>query len=791
MAVNVTISVNAQPALNEAYKLNSAINEIKVNAQNIPLDVRGASKGMNSIKVTAEGANTVLGTTSKQLNEVKKGVAGVTAESKQAASFIGKMAGGLFSWWTALILAVEMATKTFTYFFQNLTQNVDKLTTRSQTAIKSAQRIQQREQKQAKTARDLVKQLEELNKIQKLNDDQRRLGESVLNKLNREYQELGITLDKTTGKYQNLYEAQIKLDERQKRARVQSIRNQIDAQRDVINAALVKAFGRGIQLDQFVKGNDFFNIAERLGGTIGAQNADMLARMWNTKDIQKQIEVIERLVGGLSMSEQVVQNSPAALDAMYVLKDYQDQLKDIGSTTTRIAEQNKRLSDSFSKQREEIDKTREAIQKLQKARKEDARNEVVNNLTTEQRINVLKQQTEALKQRNAKLDEERAKKDKEQTQTGLKANFLSTDLQYNQKIEEDRISRQIQKKKEQLKRQKQLTSKAQSQYQKAESKKKTVDMWSLTGDKETNAQYEQALKALNAEQAKEKALSKDIADLQNKLTKAKEKSKQLEIDYNKAQTQNLNVLGEIAELDKQREQTLTQIQNKEQQIAALERQINEQKIKTAQKEQEAIDATIQSYKAQIAAFDKTDLQNKIDDALASAQRAKGSDLSPAQINMITKYVEELDKATKLEEERRKKKQQSDNIQNLFQGYAQNQSLAYLKLIGAQKQAVLLEAKLNAEKAKGAALTEAEYESLKNFIDVQQMIEQALSESNNKPQLMTTGVITNQLAAKGGFASSVVTDRAQDINAQILKTQNKQYDVQKSIKDAIEKYSVIQ
>ena len=75
--------------------------------------------------------------------------------------------------------------------------------------------------------------------------------------------------------------------------------------------------------------------------------------------------------------------------------------------------------------------------------------------------------------------------------------------------------------------------------------------------------------------------------------------------------------------------------------------------------------------------------------------------------------------------------------------------------------------------------------------MQQLLDQSLAESNIQPQLMNTGTISNQLAKTGGFASSVVTDRAQDINAQILKTQNKQYDVQKSIKDAVEKYSVIQ
>ena len=70
-----------------------------------------------------------------------------------------------------------------------------------------------------------------------------------------------------------------------------------------------------------------------------------------------------------------------------------------------------------------------------------------------------------------------------------------------------------------------------------------------------------------------------------------------------------------------------------------------------------------------------------------------------------------------------------------------------------------------------------------------MIDNATSASGIK--LNTNGVITNQLAQKGGFASSVVTDRAQDINKQILSQAKKQTDISTQIRNAVEKYSVIQ
>ena len=143
----------------------------------------------------------------------------------------------------------------------------------------------------------------------------------------------------------------------------------------------------------------------------------------------------------------------------------------------------------------------------------------------------------------------------------------------------------------------------------------------------------------------------------------------------------------------------------------------------------------------------------------------------------------------LEAERAKTKQQADAIEGVFKGYETDQTLAYMKLIGQEKEAILLQAQLNAQRAKGAKLTEEELESLKNYVDVQQMIEDATNAPNIS--LNSNGVITNQLAAKGGFASSVVTDRAQDINKEILSQTKKQTGISTEIRNAIEKYSVIQ
>ena len=110
-----------------------------------------------------------------------------------------------------------------------------------------------------------------------------------------------ITLDETTGKYNNLYEAQIKVDELNKEQQARGLRAQAQAQRGNINAALKKAFGSGIELGKPIDGDDLFTIAEKIGSTFGAQNADVLAKKWGPgTDLKTMRDVVFQLQQGLA-----------------------------------------------------------------------------------------------------------------------------------------------------------------------------------------------------------------------------------------------------------------------------------------------------------------------------------------------------------------------------------------------------------------------------------------------------------------------------------------------------------
>ena len=797
MAATVTLTVNVEQAKAALNQVNSAITQIQLNGSQITIGGHKVAQQMNQVAgATQNVASSVSNagrTTQQEIKKITRGFNSVTGASSSALKSVKSFAQGMVSWWTAIVIAVELAAKTFSYFFTNLTQSTDKATTRGQTAIKTAEKHLKEVQKRTKESTDLVKKLEELNKQEKLSNDQQRLAINIINRLNKEYGSLGITYDKTTGKIRGLYEAQIRLDERQRKAQANTLREQAQAQRQVANAALTEAFGRGISLDKYVNGEDFFGIAERMGGTLGAQNADILARKWNTGDIQKQIQVLEQLIGGLSSSDQVVKKSPEALAALETIRDYKKQLEELNSVERLIIESDLRLAESFRAQKEAIDSTREAVEKLNQSYEDQQRANSLASLEPEDRANALRGEIELLEKRNKTLDKAIQLGQKETNDAAINSSTSEQVLERSRKNLKG-LEKQIKDKQKELDEQNELVSKASVKVQ--EVRPQGALQWLFLDTKKLE-QMENADNALTEAEKKRNALSKQLFDLQQALKKSKEETTQLQIEYQNAQTDTLKHEQANATLEEQRQKNLNEIQKKKHQIEQINKQIEEERRKAEEdrvaglkKQQEAVENITSSLEKQLEDINKTDLEKKIESALDSAQKAKGADLTQDQVDRITFLVTQLQKMNQLQKERKTIKQQQEAIDNLFKGYQQSQTIAMLKLIGKTKEALVLEARLNAQKAKGAELTEAEYQSLVKYVE-QQM---AISEAQNfdgSIQHQGQNVITNELASKGGWASSVVVDRVKDYNKEILAVQNKQYDLQNQIKNSIEKYGVIQ
>lgn len=111
----------------------------------------------------------------------------------------------------------------------------------------------------------------------------------------------------------------------------------------------------------------------------------------------------------------------------------------------------------------------------------------------------------------------------------------------------------------------------------------------------------------------------------------------------------------------------------------------------------------------------------------------------------------------------------------------------LRAQGKDREAMEYDAINNARKTKGFALTKSEIRRIKTLANLQYDLNN-FSKSNS---ISTRGILTNELAARGGFSSSVVADSRKDINSQILSQNKSQVDILNKISKELKKLGVIQ
>ena len=135
--------------------------------------------------------------------------------------------------------------------------------------------------------------------------------------------------------------------------------------------------------------------------------------------------------------------------------------------------------------------------------------------------------------------------------------------------------------------------------------------------------------------------------------------------------------------------------------------------------------------------------------------------------------------------KQKKEQQELNLKGSLKSQGENLQIQAMKAAGFGKEAAQLEALRNAEKTKGSKLTEEEIAQVKKLSDLQYELA-----NMNMNVSIGRGTMTNELASRGGFASSVVTDSKTDVNNQILTVQKAQEALLKQIEAELKKMGVI-
>ena len=749
MAVKVDIRADVSQLKEAINQAQGDITQLKVNGSTVTIGgkkIKAEVKEVtNEVKKLNKEVQKTNASTQQGAVQTIKSLKGIGEYTKRATGFIKGVAQSLITPWTFLIIAVEAAIKTFKYFFNNLNESIAKTTARGQSAIKAAQREIKKTEQRTRAVDDLIKKLDELNKLQGLSDDQKSYGAALIRRLNKEYKIFGITLDETTEKYQGLYQAKVKADAAARAKQSEELRKQIQAQRLLANTALKDIFGKGIEIGKPINGSDLFTFAERYNQTPGSKMSGTLERMWgNGKDLYAINTVLDKLLNGKLSTRQNVADIQKAIDAVNSLIDYTQKLDDLNSISRAAAESAERLSTSFDDQRKAIKAAREEVEKLNAQYQKSQKQAQFDALAPKDQIEALKEEVKALEDRNVAL--EKAKKQSEQlnAQKSTEATNSRKSKQAKQAEQQDlekeievrkaanaQLNKDIDAHYEKFGKQRQ---KWQSEFDFLDRKIKNAEAYDSKSYKPSEKQYArraelagylaQVDNPVNEMRATIDANKKAIAEAEAKIKQLASQITDAETQAKALGDQALNAEQSSLSAEAQRIQNLTDIAQKKKQIAEIQRKIAEEEAKAA----------------------------------AEAEKAAQAE---AEAN-------------------RRMMQQQMNAEGTLFGVAEKAQIEMLKAQGKkaeadakERESIVRSLTKQIEGQLGRPLGEKDQafrDSIEAAADIQMALK-GINPTTNRPQIQSDQVYSNELARMGGFSSSIVVDRM-DINKEILNV-NKQ------------------
>ena len=194
----------------------------------------------------------------------------------------------------------------------------------------------------------------------------------------------------------------------------------------------------------------------------------------------------------------------------------------------------------------------------------------------------------------------------------------------------------------------------------------------------------------------------------------------------------------------------------------------------------------------------------IDDILLSLENE--SDILSLRINGLDDEAEELELINQLKSKgielsnedlriiiNKKKALNSLKLRDYFQNENKSLDIQGMKENGELREVLRLEVLRNAEKIKGGKLTKEELKNVERLADRQFELQNRSGKielNGYKQTLNIRGELTNELARRGGFTSSVVSDPMWTINQQLLQVQKSQNNILSSIRDDIKNVGVI-
>lgn len=375
MAMQVQITVDVSKLKSAIKDINYDIATLKVNGSNVTIGGKKLNAEVKETKRNVQQLNKELKKTGAEgaaaAAKTAAGLKGMSAQSKAAIGFIGNMIKGFITPWTLLIIGVDLAWRGIKKIYNDLTDSVAELIHKSQLYVKWTDKQISKFNEEKKTVDELVKALDDLHKKGVLNNDEQMRAQNIIDKLNKQYKGLKLSIDDVIGSTEKWLNAQKRIGQTQDQIELGLLNEKRESQKKNVEAILKDVFGKNYTLDKAVTGSDFFNWSQRNMPTWlgGASDEEMMATgaKFNKGDLTGKRDTLKEVIRKYGNNE-VLQQAIDALDELIAtdeqitnivdprsIKDRADKraektIGQIEKTTNTLEEQNKRARQQLEQQ---------------------------------------------------------------------------------------------------------------------------------------------------------------------------------------------------------------------------------------------------------------------------------------------------------------------------------------------------------------------------------------------------------------------------------------------------------
>ena len=715
----------------------------------ISLDSSELKKGLDQAEQSVKKAGKEMSAATKKLDNfgdnadrAVRAIDSVSGALGQASTGISGLAGDLISLvknpMAAAIAAITALVAVGVKLWDKLTLSAEEYAKKASFEFEQAQKKFNDLTNAQKEDSGYLDRLKEISQEENISNDLKTEAISIIQSLTDRYGDLGISIDVTTGKIHGLDEGMAKANKKMSEFAKEAKRLELRKAESVANSKIGLIY-KGSGLYSHFKPFDF---GKRFFGTA-------MAHKWAGFELSN-TRGIENLATNITSSE-IVKN---------MAKQILDLRKKMGEVINPDSEEFNPRALEFLKQREEGLKNLIRLQlKLEVANEMASATAKSSDLSQKWRDASLAIQDVILKQ-------------KEYNRLAREGDKTGTISPEEIAIHASKVS----------KTQRNIEAQRQKQKQYSEESNALIENQRIEdfsgGDKLKKVEQKIDVVAYLKIESKNtlKNLEKELAPVQEKINALLKKTKAGLISTEETQ-ELLSLTEKSANLNLKIETSKANIKKYE-----------FEEVKLAQ-EQNTIEKERKKY---------------IDDILLSLENE--SDILSLRINGLDDEAEELQlinqlksKGVELSNEDlqiiidKKKALNSLKLRDYFQNENKSLDIQGMKENGELREVLRLEVLRNAEKIKGGKLTKEELKNVERLADRQFELQNrsGKNELNGyKQTLNIRGELTNELARRGGFTSSVVSDPMWTINQQLLQVQKSQNNILSSIRDDIKNVGVI-